>query len=980
MDALLGLLLLVGLACVVAGPVLAVLALVRLNHLQRELSRLITEVALLSHRTRPGTAASVAEPAAPKPPSVPPPEPVMTPEPPPTAVEPPPRPTARPPAAKPETQPLPPTPKIDWERWIGIRGAAALGAVALGLAGLLFFKYSIERGLITPAMRVVLGAVVGLGCVVSSGWLRRRDQRYVAEGVAGAGVVILYAAFWAAHILYALIPLALAFVLMILVTVTCCWIAWRHSAFAVAAIGLVGGFATPLLLSSGADRPIGLFGYVLLLDLGLLALGHRRNWPSLGISSLLGTVLMQGLWIGGRMGPERIFLGLIILGVFAAVFVLGAQLALGGESRRPWLWSQTAAIFFPFAFAVHFAGRVELGPHLYPIAILMALLSAAACWLSRERNRYSPAVGAAAASIGVTGVWLIAHSPGAASSWEAVGVMIALAGLFHMFVELERERTGVAGPVPAALTAAGGAFVLILSAVADASDGFTPWPWLSGLVALSALLYRHAGFPGRAVLQVAAALGFGVGLTWIPAMQHDAPTFPNASVYLALMLVATVAAHAVAMARRAGDARRSADHAAAALPLVMLIGLAAGPLLPRLAAAPALGGSLLLGLLVALAATRLGSGSWYAAAVAATWLPQVAWAWRPEVAESYALAGRALGLTMVAVVALTAWPFFASERFSKERFAWYGAALAGPLWFPTLRHLFVAAFGDDFIGALPLALAMISMAALMRARSVWAPGQAMRLTAQVWFGAVTLCFVSVAVPLQLDREWITIGWALEGLAVLALWKRLDHPGLKYFGLALLGAASVRLVANPALLDYHPRSSVRVFNWLIYTYVVPAAALLGSAAILRPLELERLRRWERELYSKPWPLGAIAVSFAAVMVVFVWINLSIADWFSTGTKLTLSLGSTPPQRLAVSIAWAMYGLILLSIGMARDRLGLRWLSLGFLLVTIVKVFLYDLGNLQDLYRVFSLVGLAVSLLLVSFLYQRFVFRKAGPEAG
>ena len=61
-------------------------------------------------------------------------------------------------------------------------------------------------------------------------------------------------------------------------------------------------------------------------------------------------------------------------------------------------------------------------------------------------------------------------------------------------------------------------------------------------------------------------------------------------------------------------------------------------------------------------------------------------------------------------------------------------------------------------------------------------------------------------------------------------------------------------------------------------------------------------------------------------------------------------------------------------MAKDSSGLRWISLGFLVLTIGKVFLYDLGQLRDLYRVASLVGLAVSLIAVSLAYQRFVFRR------
>ena len=81
---------------------------------------------------------------------------------------------------------------------------------------------------------------------------------------------------------------------------------------------------------------------------------------------------------------------------------------------------------------------------------------------------------------------------------------------------------------------------------------------------------------------------------------------------------------------------------------------------------------------------------------------------------------------------------------------------------------------------------------------------------------------------------------------------------------------------------------------------------------------------------------------------------------------------------MSIAWAAYALALLGIGLWQRSVGLRWASLGLLLVTIGKVFLHDLGELRDLYRVMSLVGLAVSLFLVSLVYQRFVFRKVPIE--
>ena len=107
-----------------------------------------------------------------------------------------------------------------------------------------------------------------------------------------------------------------------------------------------------------------------------------------------------------------------------------------------------------------------------------------------------------------------------------------------------------------------------------------------------------------------------------------------------------------------------------------------------------------------------------------------------------------------------------------------------------------------------------------------------------------------------------------------------------------------------------------------------------------------------------------------------INLAISDWYAAGPVLAVDFARLPARDLTTSIAWGVYALVLLAIGVGRRSIGLRWVSLGLLLVTITKVFVYDLGELQDLYRVASLFGLAVSLMLVSLAYQRFVFRD-GP---
>src|SRR5207247_2619617 len=254
------------------------------------------------------------------------------------------RPAAPPPPAAPPLAAPPPASaprlEIDWEQLFGVRAAAGLGGVGLALAGLLFFKYSIEHGLIPPWLRVVLGTLVGVACIAGSEWKLRRRYARTADALAGAGMVVLYAAFWAASIRYGLVPIPVAFVLMVAVTASGCILSWRHGSQVIASLGLVGGFLTPLLLSTGADRPIGLFGYVLLLDTGLLYLARQRRWPVLALLSLAGTVFYQALWIGTRMGPDRLLLGLAILGAFALLFAVAPRLAGGEETDLEWLIAQ----------------------------------------------------------------------------------------------------------------------------------------------------------------------------------------------------------------------------------------------------------------------------------------------------------------------------------------------------------------------------------------------------------------------------------------------------------------------------------------------------------------------------------------------------------------------------------------------------------------------------------------------------------------
>lgn len=76
-------------------------------------------------------------------------------------------------------------------------------------------------------------------------------------------------------------------------------------------------------------------------------------------------------------------------------------------------------------------------------------------------------------------------------------------------------------------------------------------------------------------------------------------------------------------------------------------------------------------------------------------------------------------------------------------------------------------------------------------------------------------------------------------------------------------------------------------------------------------------------------------------------------------------------MSYSIAWALFALLLLIVGIRKDSRAVRYASLGLLGVTLLKLFLHDLSELEQLYRIAALIVVAVISMLAAFLYQRFL---------
>src|SRR5262245_16107043 len=188
------------------------------------------------------------------------------------------------------------TPAINWEQFMGVKLFAWIGGLALFLGVVFFVKYAFEHNLVPPELRVAMGFLIGVG-LVGGGTMLHRNPRYTvtAQTLCATGVVILYATTFACRSIYhfeffGFIP---TFLLMILITTTAFFLAVRLDALVVAILGMLGGFLTPVLLSTGEDNPFGLFGYIAILDAGLIVVALHRRWFFLTALAAIGTVLMQ---------------------------------------------------------------------------------------------------------------------------------------------------------------------------------------------------------------------------------------------------------------------------------------------------------------------------------------------------------------------------------------------------------------------------------------------------------------------------------------------------------------------------------------------------------------------------------------------------------------------------------------------------------------------------------------------------------------
>lgn len=213
---------------------------------------------------------------------------------------------------------------------------AKLGILLLFFGLAFLFRYSVERDLFPLELRLCVAALAAV-VLLALGWRLRHKQPVYALILQGGATGVLYLTVFGAFRLWQMLPMALAFALLLLICAVSVGLAVLQRALSLAMLASLGGYLAPLLLSTGGGSHIGLFSFYLLLSCGILAISVWQHWRVLNLLGLLFTFGVGGLWGLFSYRPEfylscQLFLiaNILLFGVLSVGLSLRAQ---GGSKR-----------------------------------------------------------------------------------------------------------------------------------------------------------------------------------------------------------------------------------------------------------------------------------------------------------------------------------------------------------------------------------------------------------------------------------------------------------------------------------------------------------------------------------------------------------------------------------------------------------------------------------------------------------------------
>jgi hypothetical protein len=814
--------------------------------------------------------------------------------------------------------------RVDWRRF-EIRVFAWLAGIALVLAAV----YAVQSTAPGHWWTAAISLGIGIALLVIN---EATASRYgvTSDAVDGAGIGILYVTCYAMHVRWDLVALWVALIAMLVVTAVALFLAARRGSFFIAILGLIGGFAAPSLLGF-SDQPVELFAYLFILNIALSWLAFRMRWPLLIALSVARITIYEWTWVLQSLTDGGVWLAAVIFAAFAIV-------AASPFWYRPWngypprfRYIAAAAVLLPLLFAFYMAANTNYGEHvniLFGFLLVIAVSLFAIVWRGGPDGLH---VAGGIATMLTFGIWFWQwwsqlNAPGSWPAGPVPGRVLTIAIWTALFIALYLIRTTIF----AALLFA----VFIGMAFRQPQDGGTLIVAMLGLliaVLITFIRRRDAILGAIAIAIVAKAVMVLNPLSPLFMMQVSHTLNPPPNPWLVLAAFAILFAALFALTAKL-DRPVFAIVAVAFYAWMLVTVYASSTTEPRLV----------------IATTE-----------------QLAFAIVPYAFFAvYAFRERAKAAIepYVAFVAASL-VFFLSATTTLSQ-------ISGEKTFGSIRAMLtlgqmsatratsdidVLSFGS-IAGVIPLIEAAVLFVLLRRsARSE--PRFTLLVTS-------ALAFFNAALPFLLPKPWIAIVLAIESLVLLRLFIRDAYRGFLVWSIGLAVLLFVWITFDAGIYTWS--DGYGLFAWIPWFAVaICAGAMLAGAYIAKP-DMPHLR---------------LLFSLAGLIESWYLVNVIIANLYhSTGSALNVEfMDFSAWQDVTYTIAWAVIAAVLIFPGLHCDWQGARVGATSLLLLSMAKCFLHDVIRRGDPQRIYSLIAVAISLLIVGILLQRYRVHRSAAIA-
>ncbi len=277
---------------------------------------------------------------------------------------------------------------ISMEHLFGGNIVTKIGIIALLFGFGFLFKYAYDNAWIGPIGVTMLGILVGIIFLVAGEYFHGKYRVY-AQTLTGGGIGVLYLSLFAAFALYHLVGQLPVFFLIIGITAMSGILAIRYDALALAVVGIIGGFLTPFLVSTGNNNLAGLFTYIAVLDIGILAIAIFKQWRELNLVGLVGTFLVFLAWFMRFYTHDQLGQTQFFITVFFVIFSLSTIVYLLFRTLPIVSLDMLMMVGVPTAYALVSYNLLDRDYHAYMgfFAVALALWYFLLAFLGYQINR-----------------------------------------------------------------------------------------------------------------------------------------------------------------------------------------------------------------------------------------------------------------------------------------------------------------------------------------------------------------------------------------------------------------------------------------------------------------------------------------------------------------------------------------------------------------------------------------------------------------